>query len=122
MPQTKNIFLKVEYVGTRYNGWQTQREISVKGRKSATIQQTIENVLKQILQQRINLTASGRTDSGVHAKGQCANFKAVSDISLKKMKTSINSLLPQDIRVKAVRYLKMIFIAVITLNQRFTDM
>ncbi len=110
MPKSKNIFLKVEYVGTRYHGWQTQRKkIAAKGRKTATIQQTIEGVLEQILRQKINLTASGRTDSGVHAKAQCANFKAVSDIPLTKLKTAINSLLAQDIRVKAIKYLKSDF-------------
>ncbi len=110
MPKSKNIFLKIEYVGTRYHGWQTQRKKTpAKGRKTATIQQTIESVLEQILQQKINLTASGRTDSGVHAKAQCANFKAVSDIPLAKLKTALNSLLPQDIRVKAIKQLKIDF-------------
>ncbi|MCG2711855.1 MAG: tRNA pseudouridine(38-40) synthase TruA [Candidatus Omnitrophica bacterium] len=110
MPKYENIFLKVEYVGTRYSGWQTQsKKAAAKGRNTATIQQTIENVLEQILQQHINLTASGRTDAGVHAKAQCANFKVVSDIPLEKLKTAINSLLSQDIRVKSIKYVKSDF-------------
>ena len=102
MSQVKNIFLKIEYVGTKYHGWQTQK----KSPKTATIQQTIETVLAKILQQKIKLIASGRTDAGVHAKGQCANFKAESKMPLKKLQTAVNSLLPGDIRVKAIKYVK----------------
>ncbi len=110
MPKSKNVFLKIEYVGTRYHGWQTQRKKSaVKSLKTPTIQQAIENVLEQILQQKVNLIASGRTDAGVHAKGQCANFKTVSDIPLKKLKIALNSLLPKDIRVKAIKLVKSDF-------------
>ena len=110
MSKSKNIFLKLEYVGTRYHGWQIQRKkTQVKCHKTATIQQTIESVLEQILQQHINLIGSGRTDTGVHAKAQCANFKAVTDYPLTNLKISMNALLPQDIRVKAIKYLNSDF-------------
>ncbi|MCK4994868.1 MAG: tRNA pseudouridine(38-40) synthase TruA [Candidatus Omnitrophica bacterium] len=110
MPKTKNIFLKIEYVGSKYHGWQKQRNIASKRhRKTATIQQSIESVLEQILQQPVNLIASGRTDAGVHAKAQCANFKADTNMSLAKLKISINALLAEDIRVKAIKYVKSNF-------------
>ncbi len=110
MTKSKNIFLKIEYVGTRYHGWQKQRNVSSKKRrKSSTVQQSIENALEQILQQPVNLIASGRTDAGVHAKDQCANFKANTDISLQRLKISLNALLDDDIRIKAIKYVKSDF-------------
>lgn len=104
MQTHKNIFLKIEYVGTRYHGWQKQRNKPSKRRKTATIQQSLETALEQILQQPVNLIASGRTDAGVHAKEQCANFKADTRVNLEKLKVSLNALLNEDIRVKAVKY------------------
>lgn len=110
MPKYKNIFLKIEYLGTRYHGWQKQRiKASKKRYKAATVQQSLESVLEQILQQPVNLIASGRTDAGVHAKAQCANFKAKTDMPLVKLKISLNALLDEDIRVKAIKYVKSDF-------------
>ena len=102
----KNILLKVEYDGTAYNGWQTQK---VKPGKNSvqsilTVQETIENCLEKILQRKIILTGSGRTDSGVHAEEQVANFKTAADINLPKIKKSLNSILPDDIKIKNVKY------------------
>ncbi|MFH2138851.1 MAG: tRNA pseudouridine(38-40) synthase TruA [Candidatus Omnitrophota bacterium] len=96
----RNILLKIEYDGTNYQGWQTQRK---RGKtRFVTIQETIEKVLSQVLQENVNLISSGRTDSGVHAKEQVANFNTYSEIPLKKIKIALNSLLPEDIRIKAI--------------------
>lgn len=100
----RNIRLQIEYDGTRYHGWQVQRKskTNLSTRKTKTIQETIENTLKDILQKKATLIVSGRTDSGVHAKGQVANFKTTSQIALPKLQKALNSLLPKDISVSRV--------------------
>jgi tRNA pseudouridine38-40 synthase len=87
----RNIKLILEYDGTNYAGWQRQKN------RSKTIQQTVEGVLHKILQERVHIIASGRTDSGVHALGQVANFKTHSIILLAKLQLALNALLPDDI-------------------------
>ena len=94
----RNIKITLEYNGTHYKGWQIQ-----KSRKSSTIQETIENVLRQILRKKIKLIGSGRTDAGVHASGQVANFKTDHTISLEKLQEGLNALLPEDICVVNVQ-------------------
>jgi tRNA pseudouridine38-40 synthase len=89
----RNIRLTLEYDGTNYAGWQTQ----AKGKK--TIQKTIEEILHRILQEKVHLIASGRTDAGVHAKAQVANFTTHSKINIKNLTRALNSLLPKDISV-----------------------
>ena len=80
----RNLLLKIEYDGTNYQGWQTQR---VKGNiHKNTVQATIEKKLMQILQHKIILCSSGRTDSGVHARAQYANFRTPSAILPAKLK------------------------------------
>ncbi len=82
----------LSYDGTNYAGWQIQEN-------STTIQAVIESVLSLVTQTKISITGSGRTDSGVHAKGQVAHFDCIdANLSLK----SINSLLPNDIRIHSL--------------------
>ena len=88
----RNIKLLIAYDGTAYHGWQTQLN-------KATIQETIENAISIVTKQKIDLTGSGRTDSGVHACGQVANFKADTKIPEEKVKIAINANLPPDIRI-----------------------
>jgi tRNA pseudouridine38-40 synthase len=88
----RNIKLVIAYDGTAYHGWQTQLN-------KATIQETIENAISTITKQKVDLTGSGRTDSGVHALGQVANFKADTKIPEDKMKIALNANLPLDIRI-----------------------
>lgn len=95
----RNIKLTIEYDGTDYAGWQIQNRS--KSRKK-TIQKTLENALNQILQERIKVIASGRTDAGVHALAQVANFKTKSKLSGKNIQNALNSILPRDIRIKHV--------------------
>jgi tRNA pseudouridine38-40 synthase len=95
----RNIKLEIEYDGTNYCGWQIQKRHQV----AKSIQETIEKTLRKILQEKIRLIASGRTDAGIHAKGQVANFKTNSQIPLKKLQAALNSLLPQDITIKNAR-------------------
>lgn len=88
----RNIKLIIAYDGTLYHGWQTQLN-------KATIQETLENAISIVMKEKIDLTGSGRTDSGVHALGQVANFKAITKIPEDKIKIALNANLPADIRV-----------------------
>lgn len=88
----RNIKLKIAYDGTAYHGWQTQLN-------KATIQETIEQAICVVMKQKANLTGSGRTDSGVHALGQVANFTADTNIPEEKIKIALNANLPKDIRI-----------------------
>ena len=107
----KNILLKIEYEGTGYFGWQTQRrKEKTSGRPgSPTIQETLETLLFQILREKVNLISSGRTDSGVHAREQAANFKTDSKMPAGKIKKALNGLLPADIRIKSVSFVSADF-------------
>jgi len=91
-----NVCLTIAYDGTRYAGWQTQKN-------AKTVQETIEKALKKILNEKVNLIASGRTDSGVHAKAQIANFKTKHPSPTAKLKLALNPNLPNDISVTAIR-------------------
>ena len=91
----RNLKLVIEYDGTKYQGWQSQKN-------GLTIQDILETALSQIINKKIRLTGSGRTDSGVHALGQVANFKTESTLELNALLKGTNSLLPPDILVKSV--------------------
>lgn len=88
----RNIKLSIRYDGTRYGGWQSQSN-------SNTIQDEIVRALKKITGEKVNLIGSGRTDAGVHAMGQVANFKTRSRIPLDRLQMALNSHLPKDIVV-----------------------
>jgi len=86
----RNIKLVIEYDGTNYSGWQKQKNVQ-------TIQGQIESVLKRILKERVPISGSGRTDAGVHALAQVANFKTKSTMTNKEIQMALNALLPADI-------------------------
>ena len=98
-----NLKLEIEYNGQRYCGWQTQRKTKNCPRHSRTVQETLEGAIKKITREKVVLSASGRTDSGVHACAQVANFKTRSLIPPDKMLKALNAFLPDDIVVKKVR-------------------
>lgn len=89
----RNLKIIVEYDGTNYHGWQRQPN-------DITVQQILEEKIGIITQEKIKLIASGRTDAGVHAIGQVANFKTKSNIEERNLLMGANSLLPEDIVVK----------------------
>jgi tRNA pseudouridine38-40 synthase len=91
-PQNRNIRLLIEYDGTEYVGWQRQA-----ARKS--IQGEIEHVLEQILRENATVVGAGRTDAGVHARGQVAHFHTGTLLSVSEIKGGLNALLPNDIVV-----------------------
>ena len=89
----RNIKLTIEYDGKDFNGWQKQPT-------KLNIQGTIEQAIKQITGEEVQLDASGRTDAGVHAFGQVANFKTNSQIPIDKFAIAINSKLKRSIVIK----------------------
>lgn len=88
----RNIKLTIQYDGTCYAGWQSQKN-------ARAIQEILERALKNITGKKACLTGSGRTDAGVHASAQIANFKTCSKIPLKNLQKALNSNLPKDIVV-----------------------
>lgn len=90
-----NYRLLIQYEGTRYDGWQRQ------GNTHDTIQEKLEDVIEGVTGERIELTASGRTDAGVHALGQVANFKLDRELDIPLFLEAVNRYLPKDIRVES---------------------
>ena len=88
----RNIKLTIEYDGKDFNGWQKQPD-------KLNIQGSIESAIKQITGEDVELTASGRTDAGVHAYGQVANFKTESNLPIEKFPIAINTKLKRSIRI-----------------------
>ncbi|MDR2739973.1 MAG: tRNA pseudouridine(38-40) synthase TruA [Treponema sp.] len=103
MPDTsRNIKLLIAYDGTDFSGWQRQ---GLNGRdRSRTVQGTLETALERIHKHPVALTCSGRTDAGVHAAGQAANFYTTIDsIPADRFVPALNSILPRDVRVLETR-------------------
>ncbi|MFA5148712.1 MAG: tRNA pseudouridine(38-40) synthase TruA [Candidatus Omnitrophota bacterium] len=92
----RNILLKIEYEGTDYSGWQSQKN-------ARSIQDTIEAALKRVTGREARLISCGRTDAGVHAVSHFANFKTSSAIPLYKLQRALNSVLPKDIVIKEAK-------------------
>lgn len=95
----KNILLTISYDGTDFCGWQRQDD-SKKNQNMRTVQGEIEKALEKLLKTKITLYGSGRTDSGVHAYAQAANFYSqIDSIPQKNYVRALNSILPPDIRI-----------------------
>ena len=86
----RNIKLTIRYDGTEYAGWQFQKN-------AVSIQETIEKALRKITGRKVSVIASGRTDAGVHAAAQIANFRTSSKMPLKNLRLALNAVLPDDI-------------------------
>ncbi len=92
----KNYKMTIQYDGSRYNGWQKQ------GNTKNTIQERFENVLLEMCGKKVEIYASGRTDAGVHAKAQVANFACDARMTCKEMMDYFNHYLPADILVTSL--------------------
>ncbi len=88
----KNIALRLRYDGSRYHGWQVQKN-------TITVAQTMEEALAKVCGERVKLTGCGRTDAGVHALRYCANFHSDCTVPVDRMPLAVNSRLPDDIAV-----------------------
>ena len=93
----RNIRLDICYDGTRYRGWQR-----LPG-KDDTIQGKLETCLSKILGEQIEISGSGRTDAGVHARGQVANFHCESSMPCDEILTQLRRYLPEDIGIYACK-------------------
>lgn len=91
----RNLRLTIQYIGTRYRGWQSQRG-------GGTIQDSIEAALGAVLGEKIRITGAGRTDAGVHAREQVANFQTGTRREPGLIRRGANALLPADIRILRV--------------------
>ncbi len=92
----RNIKVIVEYDGRRYLGWQKL------GDTDKTIQGKFEATLEKMTEEKIDVIGSGRTDSGAHSRGQVANFKTESTMTLLEMQDYLNYYLPKDIVIKEI--------------------
>ncbi|HIR31114.1 MAG TPA: tRNA pseudouridine(38-40) synthase TruA [Candidatus Faecousia faecavium] len=93
----RNLRLDLCYDGTRYRGWQR-----LPG-KDDTIQGKLETTLSRILGETIEISGSGRTDAGVHAKGQVANFHCESRLPAEEILVQLRRYLPEDIGIYSCR-------------------
>ncbi|MDI6800042.1 MAG: tRNA pseudouridine(38-40) synthase TruA [Actinomycetota bacterium] len=86
----RNIKLTIAYNGKGYSGFQVQPD-------RPSVQAELEKALKTLTCEKVKVIGAGRTDAGVHATGQVINFKIASDIELRRLKWSLNAILPKDI-------------------------
>jgi tRNA pseudouridine38-40 synthase len=91
----RNIKLEIEYDGSDFHGWQVQPHLR-------TVQGELERGLQTIVNHQVKLVGSGRTDVGVHALRQTANFQTQSGLDAEAMLKALNSVLPRDILVKVI--------------------
>jgi tRNA pseudouridine38-40 synthase len=92
VPPTRNIRLKLAYDGTNYVGWQVQKN-------GLSIQEVLEQAIEKLTGEKCPVLSAGRTDSGVHALGQVANFHTGSMIPAKNFRPALQDFLPRDIVV-----------------------
>lgn len=91
----RNLKLTLEYDGTEFCGWQVQKGVR-------TAQGVLEKVLKDAFRQPLSVDGASRTDAGVHARGQVANFALPVPIPIERLRTMLNEKLPHDLFVRAV--------------------
>ncbi len=94
--ETRNVRLDIEYDGTGFSGWQRQPGVR-------TVEGEIAGVLGELTGAEPELIVAGRTDSGVHALGQVANFSTVTDMPARDIRNALNSLLDPDVRIIEAR-------------------
>ena len=85
----------LSYDGTNYVGWQIQPN-------GPSVQQTVEDAIRRLTGETVSLRAAGRTDSGVHAIGQVANFHTASAVPVRQFQSGLHNFLPDDIAVRRV--------------------
>ena len=104
----RTLKLTIAYDGTRYAGWQRQAVtrsafgVRRSEAKVPTVQGTLERVLSRVLDERVHVVGSGRTDSGVHALAQVAHVRSANHMPLATLRRALNQLLPPDIVVTGI--------------------
>lgn len=99
---TRNISLVIEYEGTNYHGWQCQPN-------GTTIEEIVRRAVERIVDHPVKIYSAGRTDAGVHAFGQVINFFTGKAIPLVNIERGLNSMLPEDIRVRSAQEQELSF-------------
>lgn len=94
--KTMNYRFDIQYDGTRYGGWQKQKDTE------NTIQGKIEEVLRKMTEKEVSIQGAGRTDAGVHARGQVANARMDTEKSCEEICRYMNHYLPEDIEIVQV--------------------
>lgn len=102
MGVNRRIKVTCAYDGTAYQGWQRQSQ-------AHSIQEVIETMLAKLHQHPLVITASGRTDAGVHAMGQVFHFDTDKDLDEYHWQAAMNSMLPKDIRIQKVEFVSDAF-------------
>ncbi|HXE97290.1 MAG TPA: tRNA pseudouridine(38-40) synthase TruA [Dongiaceae bacterium] len=90
------ILVTIAYDGTNYSGWQVQPN-------GLAVQQVVENALEQLLEERVQVRSSGRTDAGVHARAMAASFSTSRDLPLRAFVEGANRFLPADVAIQSAR-------------------
>lgn len=88
-------FARVEYDGTPFNGWQSQKN----QKSSQTVQWKLEEALSTVINDKVAVVGAGRTDAGVHGRGQGIHFEIDDSIDINRVEFSVNSLLPKEIAI-----------------------
>ncbi len=96
MRSDRSLKLTLAYDGAGFAGWQRQKN-------TRTVQQTLEQAFRRLLDQKVTVTAAGRTDSGVHAEGQVAHAAVRTRLSTPILHRALNALLPEGLLVLSVR-------------------
>ena len=94
MKESRNIRITIEYDGTNYAGWQIQK-------KRRTVQGELVRAVREVTGNKVTLYGAGRTDAGVHAEAQAANFHTNSRLSAEKWPNALNAHLSEDIAVRS---------------------
>jgi tRNA pseudouridine38-40 synthase len=100
----RNIRLIIAYDGTEFHGWQRQP-----GQR--TVQGEIEAIARRVARHPVNVRGSGRTDAGVHARGQCANFITTCTIPTENLRRAMQSRLPRDVSLRRAEIVHPDFVA-----------
>ena len=96
MSKKRNLRLEIEYDGTCFCGWQQQAG------ELRTVEKTLRDAFTKLCDHPVTIYGAGRTDAGVHATGQAANFYTTRDIPIFNMIKGVNSILPHDVVVKDI--------------------
>ena len=112
----RNFKITFEYDGAEFSGWQRQAQ------GERTVQGELEAVLLKIFKKPVKAIASGRTDSGVHARGQVISFKADTRMKPLEIMRAVNSLLPADIAVHEAKEVKSDFHAQYSVKEKTSSL
>mgnify|MGYP002624753901 FL=1 len=96
-PTLRRYKLTIAYDGSQFHGWQKQEPPNAEPLR--TVAGVVEATIARVLKQRVNLVGASRTDAGVHAKGQVAQFDAATRLPIERMAEAINSRLPADVEI-----------------------